>query len=95
VKVLVTWGRASVIFVALGVGAAIYYFTGDACKSSARIDALYAVPLLFGVAAFLIATRSGPRWWLGIASGIATAVVSAGVVFILALIHWGAAGCYT
>jgi hypothetical protein len=94
-SVRLTWAGTAFLIAAFGVLAAIYYFAGDACRSSARIDALYAVPFLLGFAAFLYMTRTSPRWWLGVAAGVTTAVVSAGLLFVLAVIHYGVGGCYT
>jgi hypothetical protein len=93
--VRLTWAGTAFLMAALGVFAAIYYFAGDACRSSARIDALYAVPFLLGLACFLYVTRTAPRWWRGIAAGVATASVSAGLLLVLAIIHYGVGGCYT
>lgn len=89
------WTRTALFIAALGIGAAIYYFAGDACRSSARIDALYAPPFLLGFACFLYVTRRSPRWWLGITTGIATGIVSAALLIVLAFVHYGLGGCYT
>jgi hypothetical protein len=34
-------GKSAAVLAVCGVGAAVFYFSGDACKSSARIEALY------------------------------------------------------
>jgi hypothetical protein len=94
-RVRLTWTGAALLIAALGVLAAIYYFTGDACRSSARIDALYAVPFLLGFACFLYVTRTLPRFWLGVTAGVATGLVSAGLLGVLAVVHYGTGGCYT
>ena len=84
---------------AAALAAAVYYFLGDACKSSERIDVFYAAPVLFGVAGLFYAARvvtsDARRWWLSLAAGVATGLVSAGVLGVLAFIHYAAGGCYT
>lgn len=86
---------SAVVFAACAVGAAVFYFTGDACESSARIEALYIVPLLMGVASFLFVASTGPRWWLGFATGGATMIASSGLLVFLAFVHYDLGGCYT
>jgi hypothetical protein len=82
------WGIA-----ALGVTAAVYYYTGDACKSSAGIDALLVAPVLLGVAAFLFVTRRAPRWLLGLAAGVGVVVASSAIFVVLAFLHLAESGC--
>lgn len=82
------------VLAAAGIGAAIFFFLGgDPCKSSARIEWLYVAPVLIGAASFAYVTRASSRWSLGLASSIAIALASAGVLFLIAIHQWGA-NCY-
>ena len=82
----------SVLAVA-GVASAIYFLDVDPCKSSARIGALYAAPVLLGMAGFIFATRFSPRCWLGLTVGVATTVASGVLLILIAFVLLARSGC--
>ena len=82
-------------FAAAGIcAAAVFLLGGDPCKSSARIGWLYIAPFLLGAAGFTYTTRASSRWSVRLVSSVLVVVVSGGVLFLIAIMQWGA-NCYT
>jgi hypothetical protein len=95
--VATTWGRSAAAALAVvGIGAAVYVYLGEPCKSSARIDWLYAAAVFLGAASFVYVTAGFRRFAWGIAAGVAAMIASYALFFYLALlIEYGLHGCYT